>query len=86
MNTNANMGNPERYPYLEARNAEDQTLLRPLLPITLLNNDLSVESVGLLDTGATVNVLPFDMGLELGLLWGEQTRSIELAGNLCLFR
>jgi hypothetical protein len=76
------MVNPERYPYIEARNAQGHTLLRPLLPITLSNGEQSVELLGLLDTGATVNVLPFDIGLELGFSWGEQTRSIELAGNL----
>ncbi len=37
---------------------------------------------GLLDTGATVNVLPYPIGLQLGLVWTQQTTPIYLTGNL----
>nr|WP_216595583.1 aspartyl protease family protein [Myxosarcina sp. GI1] len=43
---------------------------------------LSVEVLALLDTGASVNVLPYSLGLELGAVWEEQTTSVTLAGNL----
>ncbi|MBW4537246.1 MAG: hypothetical protein KME09_25245 [Pleurocapsa minor HA4230-MV1] len=35
-----------------------------------------------MDTGASVNVLPFSVGLQLGAVWEEQTVSVTLAGNL----
>lgn len=38
--------------------------------------------MALLDTGASVNVLPYEIGLELGAVWEEQTMSIQLSGNL----
>ncbi|MEO1211540.1 MAG: retroviral-like aspartic protease, partial [Cyanobacteria bacterium J06638_20] len=42
----------------------------------------SVESMALLDTGASVNVLPYEIGLQLGAVWEEQTVPIQLSGNL----
>ena len=37
--------------------------------------------VGLLDTGSTVNILPYPLGLQLGLVWEQQTT--ETAGAWC---
>lgn len=37
---------------------------------------------GLIDSGATVNVLPFPLGLRLGAVWESQTTCVTLAGNL----
>ncbi|MEG3891181.1 hypothetical protein QT973_12240 [Microcoleus sp. Z1_A1] len=34
------------------------------------------------DTGSSLNVLPYHLGLALGAVWEEQTLSIQLAGNL----
>ena len=79
------MAQPERYPYIEARNAQGQTLLRPLLAINLGTEQRSMTLNGLLDTGATVNVLPYEAGLELGLVWSEQIRSVQLTGNLARY-
>jgi hypothetical protein len=75
----------EPYPYIEARNAQGETLPRPLLPLALKNDTQSLRLHGLLDTGATVNVLPHEVGLELGLEWVEQRRSIKLTGNLAQY-
>lgn len=36
----------------------------------------------LIDSGAALNILPFDMGIELGLNWEKQTFPIELGGVL----
>jgi hypothetical protein len=38
--------------------------------------------MGLLDTGAAVNVLPFGVGIDLGADWQAQTTSLQLSGNL----
>ena len=54
----------------------------PFLPLTLTYRDISVEVMGLLDTGASVNVLPYNVGLELGAVWEEQTFYVTLGGNL----
>jgi Aspartyl protease len=54
----------------------------PNIPITLSCTDRSISADALLDTGATVNVLPYEMGIQLGALWEEQTVRLPLAGNL----
>ncbi len=36
----------------------------------------------LLDTGFTVNLLPYEVGEQLGMVWDKQTIRLPLAGNL----
>lgn len=62
----------KQYPYVAVRNLQGQAGLRPLLPITLQNGGQQRESYGLLDTGADVNVLPYELGLDLGCVWEDQ--------------
>ncbi len=73
---------PLRFPY--ARMASGLTAASELawLPIRLGTQWNTVELSGLLDTGASVNVLPYPIGVELGLVWGQQTVPIFLTGNL----
>jgi hypothetical protein len=58
----------------------DRTL--PYLSLQLAYQGRKIDVVGMLDTGATVNVLPYDVGVELGLQWENCTAALELAGNL----
>jgi hypothetical protein len=55
------------------------------LPLTLSLNGQSLNVEGLLDTGASVNVLPYQLGLQLGLIWEHETLSVLLVGNLARF-
>lgn len=57
----------------------------PYLPLTLSLNSQFLNIEGLLDTGASVNVLPYELGLQLGLAWEDETLSVILAGNLARF-
>jgi hypothetical protein len=57
----------------------------PFLPMTLILGERELKTHGLLDTGATVNVLPFSRGLELGAVWEEQKMPLRLGGNLSAF-
>lgn len=54
----------------------------PQLPLSLTYQGLSVEVSAVLDTGASVNVLPYRVGIQLGATWEEQTTSVILAGNM----
>ena len=54
----------------------------PQLPLNLMYRDSSIEVSALLDTGASVNVLPYSVGVQLGAIWEDQTTSVILAGNL----
>jgi hypothetical protein len=38
--------------------------------------------MGLVDSGAMVNGLPYDVGLQLGMVWDERRANIRLAGPL----
>jgi hypothetical protein len=59
---------------------DDEAL--PTIPITLSHAGFSVSANALLDTGSTVNLLPYDIGLQLGAIWEEQTVRLPLTGNL----
>ena len=54
----------------------------PRLPLSLRREDRIVELIGLVDSGATVNVLPYELGLQLGGVWEDRRAVIQLAGNL----
>jgi xanthosine utilization system XapX-like protein len=60
--------------------SDDEAL--PTIPIALSYANFSISVNALLDTGSTVNLLPCDMGLQLGAIWEEQTVRLPLAGNL----
>lgn len=48
----------------------------PFIPITLFYGERSITKEALVDSGATNNVLPYHVGLELGLSWEAQTREL----------
>jgi hypothetical protein len=63
----------EQFPFVERAPELGVASLAPMLPLTLVTTRSIVVS-GLLDTGATVNVLPSMKGAELGFDWNQQTR------------
>ena len=54
----------------------------PRLPLTLEHENKTVEVIGLVNSGATVNVLPYHLGIDLGAIWIEEKATLPLAGNL----
>jgi hypothetical protein len=76
------MLNGQRFNFIEKIDSSGRSIVMPYLPLQLTNGSLSVEVMALLDTGASVNVLPYDVGLQLGVVWEEQTVTIPLSGNL----
>lgn len=54
----------------------------PRLPLTLRYGQQQISALGLLDSGATVNVLPHRLGTQLGAAWDDGRATIRLAGNL----
>lgn len=75
----------ERYPFATTVPELGAAGMLPLLPITLVLGQRGVAAQGLLDTAACVNVLPFDVGLQLGAVWEEQSAAIHLTGNLARY-
>ncbi len=76
------MASKERFEFTERSNSLGETIMVPQLSLSLLYQDNAISVSGLLDTGASVNVLPYEIGLELGLNWDNCTISVALAGNL----
>ncbi|BAZ51784.1 hypothetical protein NIES4103_44420 [Nostoc sp. NIES-4103] len=54
----------------------------PRIPLRLRRENRVIEAFGLVDSGATVNVLPYELGIELGVVWDDSKAIIQLAGNL----
>src|SRR5437870_5263936 len=57
-------------------------ILMPYVPIKLINKGLSVEKMALVDSGATINVLPYQLGIDLGFDWDNKKANIPLGGIL----
>ncbi|HLO87646.1 MAG TPA: retroviral-like aspartic protease [Nostocaceae cyanobacterium] len=76
------MVNPQRFSFTEGYDTFGVADVLPKLPLTLAYRNSTVEVSGLLDTGASVNVLPYSIGVQLGAVWEQQTTSVLLAGNL----
>jgi hypothetical protein len=76
------MNEAARFPFVDANPAQPGTSLLPLLPFALSQGSRRMEAVGLLDTGAAVNVLPYSLGEQLGFVWEEQKTPLVLSGNL----
>ena len=71
----------QQLPYVPRDPSLGNASLAPMLPLTLIGRQ-SVATTGLVDSGAAINVLPYALGVQLGFDWDQQTRSVELSGNL----
>ncbi|MEH2121609.1 aspartyl protease family protein [Nostoc sp.] len=79
------MVDTQKFPYKIIDSSLGMVDRVPYLPLTLSLDGQSLNTEGLLDTGASVNVLPYELGLQLGLIWEDETLSVILAGNLARF-
>jgi hypothetical protein len=71
-----------RFDYVEADATLGPASALPYAPLILQYADWEIRVSGLVDSGATLNVLPYDVGLQLGAVWDRQTVPVQLAGNL----
>jgi hypothetical protein len=72
---------PQRFPYVPRDPSLGNASLAAMLRLTLIGSQ-SVDSTGLVDSGAAINVLPYSLGVQLGFDWAKETRSVALSGNL----
>ncbi len=72
--------NPVEFKYTEIRSFPGGM---PFLSIDLVHKrHRRLSMVGLVDSGAALNILPLDVGLELGLDWSAQSHRLEVGGTL----
>jgi hypothetical protein len=76
------MRDSQRFNFIEGFDAFGAADAVPKMPLTLTYRNSSIDILALLDTGASVNVLPYSLGVQLGAVWEEQTMAVTLAGNL----
>ncbi|MEH1929665.1 hypothetical protein [Nostoc sp.] len=74
-----------RFAFTEVNSELGALSTLPYLPLILSYQNRSVSILGLLDTGSSVNVLPYEIGLRLGGVWERQRLSVPLGGNLARF-
>ena len=71
-----------RFSYSTADPSQSELDSLPRLPLTLRYGQQQVSVLGLVASGATVNVLPYRLGVQLGAIWDDSRAAIRLAGNL----
>jgi hypothetical protein len=76
------MTTPVRFDFADTEAGRSDGNLLAYLPITLSHGTHLLALAGLLDTGSTVNVLPYPLGLRLGFVWEQQTTGVHLTGSL----
>ena len=72
----------ERFPYCDRNPASGGLDLMPDLPIVLRHQSHSLSVVALVDSGASISVLPYSFGVQIGFDWNAQKAHITLAGTL----
>lgn len=76
------MPEAQRFPYVEIDPSLGAASALPYAPITLQRDGNVANVSALLDSGAALSVLPYDVGAQLGAVWEQQTIPVKLAGNL----
>jgi hypothetical protein len=64
--------NPVRFEFSSVNSALGELGKSPYLPLPLTYGEQSIATAGLLDTGSSINVLPYNIGLQLGAIWENQ--------------
>jgi len=76
------MPDAQRFPYVEIDPSLGPASALPYAPITLELGGRVTSVSALVDSGAALSVLPYDVGIQLGAVWEQQSTSVQLAGNL----
>lgn len=80
------MANPLRVPYATVDPNAGDVGIAPYLPRTLDYQGTRLATSALVDSGASLHVIPYSLGLSLGLslgaVWREQAAVLRLGGSL----
>ena len=71
-----------RFPYAQQGLTGARTDVLPFISIELQSDAQTITASALVDTGATNNVLPYDVGAQLGFIWEQKLDIGNLGGNL----
>ena len=76
------MSKSVRFPYISVGQLSASLEWMPFLPLKLSRGIDTEDVFGLVDSGASVSVLPYQIGLKLGAIWENQMPLFRLGGNL----
>ncbi len=76
------MSESQRFPYVEIDPSLGAASALPYAPIALELDGNVANVSALVDSGAALSVLPYDVGVQLGAVWEQHTIPVQLAGNL----
>jgi hypothetical protein len=79
------MPDAQRFPYVEFDQSLGAASALPYAPLTLQLDGNVANVSALVDSGAALSVLPFNVGVQLGAVWEGQTIPVQLTGNLANF-
>lgn len=68
------------YPYVVRTEYIPDFVARPFLPVTIRYGQAEIQTMALLDSGADINVMPYQLGLELGADWDAPSVIEDLQG------
>jgi hypothetical protein len=71
-----------RFKYSTSNPSQNEFDSLPRIPLILHSRDRSVEVLGLVDSGATINVLPYEIGVQLEGVWDDSKAILRLTGSL----
>ncbi len=69
-----------RFNYSTTHPSQDEFDSMPRIPLVLEAEGRQVEVSALVDSGAMLNVMPFDVGSALGMEWDEDEAKVNLGG------
>ena len=67
----------QKFNYTHQANA-----LMPYVPLKLARDRFLVQTHALVDSGAEINVLPYQLGIDLGFIWDNRKACMSLGGAL----
>jgi hypothetical protein len=73
---------PHTFSYSDDRATSGLQANLPFVPTTLSYREQLIQVPALIDSGSSVNVLPYDIGQDLGLVWEAQDFPLEVVGVL----
>lgn len=71
-----------RFPYIEMDSSLGAASALPYVSLKLELDAKATSVFALVDSGAALSVLPYDIGIQLGAVWEQHTIPIRLAGIL----
>lgn len=70
--------NAKRFTYTQSAAFSELDSGLPFIQISLIRGERTILVPALVDSGASISVLPYDIGLQLGLEWENQSYPLDL--------